>query len=168
MSKTLLAIDPSINNCGIALFDMKTKKLLDAMLVNPDKIAKRDGEFYDKAFSIATKVETVREKCGVVQVYCELPDHWRVAGFMARESGSTEKLAFMCGLFYGMRNDVDKFVFKLPREWKGQLSKDVMKNRIEKYYVGKGKSYTDKEWKDIDHNVCDAIGIGHFALFGRV
>jgi len=168
MSKTLLAIDPSINYCGIALFDIKTKKLIDAMLVRPDRITQRDGEFYDKAFSIFTKVDTVRKKCGVTSVACELPDHWAVAGFMARESGSITKLSFMCGLFYGMRNDVDKFVFALPRGWKGQLSKDIMKNRIEGAYTGKGKHYTKDEWEKLDHNVCDAIGIGHWRLFGRV
>lgn len=167
-TKTLLAIDPSINFCGIALFDAKTKELLDAMLVRPDKVASRDGEFYDKAFSIYTKVNTVRDECGVNVIACELPDHWSVAGYMARESGSITKLSFICGLFYGMRNDVEKFVFALPRQWKGQLSKDVMKNRIESVYMGKGKHYTKDEWKDLDHNVCDAIGIGHWQLYGRV
>ncbi len=166
--KTLLAIDPSVNNCGIAVFNMKTKELLDAILIHPDKIAKRDGEFYDKAFSIFNKVRTIHEKCHVTEVVCELPDHWSVAGFHARESGSIEKLAFMCGLFYALRNDVEKFVYTLPRGWKGQLSKDVTKNRIERDYAGKGKHYTKEEWVKLDHNVCDAIGIGHWKLHGRV
>lgn len=169
MSKNkLMTIDPSINYCGVAIFDMKTKELDDAILVRPSKISQRDGEFYDKAFSVYSKVAEIQKKCHVRQIACELPDHWAVAGFMARESGSITKLAFMCGLLYGMRNDVDKFIFSLPRAWKGQLSKDVMKNRIEKTYAGKGKHYTTEEWKDIDHNVCDAIGIGHWRLYGRV
>ena len=164
----LLSIDPSINNCGIAVFNLKTKELEDAILIHPDKIVKRDGEFYDKAFSIYSKVDQIRDKCSVTEIVCELPDHWSVGGFAARESGSITKLAFMCGLFYAMRNDVRKFTFTLPRGWKGQLSKDVTKNRIEKTYVGKGKNYTIVEWKDLDHNICDAIGIGHWALYGRV
>lgn len=164
----LMAIDPSINYCGVALFNMKSKKLEDAILIRPAKITQRDGEFYDKAFSIYTKVDEIRERCDVDQVTCELPDHWAVAGFMARESGSITKLAFMCGLLYGMRNDVDKFVFTLPRGWKGQLSKDVLKNRIASTYAGKGMKYSKDEWKDLDHNVVDAIGIGHWRLYGRV
>lgn len=167
MSK-LMSIDPSINYCGVAIFDIKTKKLEDALLVRPDKIAQRDGEFYDKAFSVYSKVAMIQDKCNVVQVACELPDHWAVAGYMARESGSITKLAFICGLLYAMRNDVSKFVFSLPRGWKGQLSKEVMKNRIESVYAGKGKKYTKEEWKAMDHNVVDAIGIGHWRLFGRV
>jgi hypothetical protein len=74
----------------------------------------------------------------------------------------------MCGLFYSMRNEVSKFVFALPREWKGQLSKDVMKNRIEEYYVREINKYTKAEWDALNHNIVDAIGIGHWCLFGRV
>lgn len=168
MRKTLLAIDPSVNNCGVALFDRKTKQLEDAILLHPDKIVKRDGEFYDKAFSIYTKAKEICRKCCVIEIVCELPDHWAVAGFAARESGSITKLSFMCGLFYALRNEVEKFTFTLPRGWKGQLSKDVTKNRIERDYAGKGKHYTKEEWEKLDHNVCDAIGIGHWKLHGRV
>lgn len=167
--RTLLAIDPSINYCGAAIFDVKTKHLLHAELVVPDKVLKRDGEFYDKAHSVFEKVSMLREKWGCIAIACELPDHWSVAGHMARESGSITKLSFVCGMFYQMRNSVQRFVFALPREWKGQLSKDVMKNRIESTYVGKEEWQFDKEdWKNLNHNVCDAIGIGHWSLYGRV
>lgn len=167
--KTLLSIDPSINYCGVAIFDIKTKALLHAELVSPDKVLKRDGEFYDKAHSVFEQVSVLREKWGAVAIACELPDHWSVAGHMARESGSITKLSFICGMFYQMRNSVQRFVFALPREWKGQLSKDVMKNRIEKTYVGiKDWQYSSKEWDALNHNVCDAIGIGHWSLHGRV
>lgn len=167
--KILMAIDPSINYCGVAIFDMKAKIVLQHILVQPDKIAKRDGEFYDRAFSIFGKVNALREKYKVDVVACELPDHWAVAGFEARESGSITKLAFMCGLFYAFRNSLNRFVFALPREWKGQLSKEVMKNRIESSYVGKGEGkFSSDEWKSLNHNVVDAIGIGHWMLYGRV
>lgn len=167
-SGNLLSLDPSINNCGAAVFDLKSKKLMDAILIHPSKISKRDGEFYDKAFSIYTTVRTIVEKYAIDEIACELPDHWAVAGFAARESGSITKLSFMCGMFYSLRNEVDKFVFTLPRGWKGQLSKDVTKNRIEKYYCGKKCKYSTQEWQELDHNVCDAIGIGHWHLYGRV
>lgn len=168
MGKKLMAIDPSINFCGVAVFDIASKKLDDAILIKPAKITQRDGEFYDKAFSVYTKVAQIQKECNIWQVACELPDHWSVAGYMARESGSITKLAFVCGLLYGIRNDVDKFIFTLPRGWKGQLSKEVLRNRIAPTYAGKGKHYTTEEWKDIDHNVADAIGIGHWRLYGRV
>jgi hypothetical protein len=77
------------------VFDKKKKELIDALLIRPDKIVKRDGEFYDKAFSIYNKVVKIQKECRVDEVVCELPDHWSVAGFQARESGSIEKLAGM-------------------------------------------------------------------------
>ena len=167
--KTIMAIDPSINYCGVAIFDKKSKELVHAILVSPDKITKRDGEFYDKAHSVFRQVSELREEYGVVAIVCELPDHWSVAGHAARESGSIEKLAFMCGLFYQMRDEVSKFVFTLPRGWKGQLSKEVTKNRIAPTYCGKKKwQYSTDEWEELNHNICDAIGIGHWAIFGRV
>jgi len=165
--RKLLTVDPSINACGVAIFDIKSKQLDDAILVAPDKLAK-SGEWYDKASSVANKVKAIQARCHVTEIVVELPDHWSTAGFAARESGSIEKLAFICGMLYSMRGDVDKFIFTLPRGWKGQLSKDVMKNRIARDYAGKKKHYTEDEWKDLDHNVCDAIGIGHWRLFGRV
>ena len=164
----LMSIDPSINDLGVAIFNLRSKQLEDAILIHPTKITQRDGEWYDKAFSVYTKVVEIQSKCGISSIVVERPDHWSVAGFQARESGSIEKLAFICGLLYSMRNDVEKFVFTLPRGWKGQLSKDVLKNRIEGTYAGKGKKYSKEEWKDLDHNVVDSIGIGHWRLYGRV
>jgi len=166
--KTMMAIDPSINFCGVSIFEIKKRELIDAVLVKPEKIVIRDGEWYDKAFSIFNQVNLLRKKHGLVAIACELPDYWSVAGYMARESGSITKLSFMCGLFYGMRNDVDRFVFALPREWKGQLSKDVVRNRLEPHYVKNEKKYSKEEWKKLDHNILDSIGIGHWSLFGRV
>jgi len=164
----LLAIDPSVNNCGASVFDIKTKKLVDAILVRPDKIVRQDHEFYDKAFSIFNKIDTIRKKCDIDIIVSERVDHWNVGGFQARESGSTEKLSFICGMLYSLKGSVSKFKFYLPRQWKGQLSKDVTKNRLESMYVGKGKFYTTNQWKELDHNICDSIGIGHFELYGRV
>lgn len=167
--KTIMAIDPSINYCGVAIFNTKTKELEHAILVSPDKITKRDGEFYDKAHSVFRQVSEMREEYNVKAIVCELPDYWATAGHAARESGSIEKLAFMCGLFYQMRDEVDKFVFTLPRGWKGQLSKEVTKNRIKPIYCGKKKwQYSKDEWEELNHNIADAIGIGHWSIFGRV
>ncbi len=167
--KTIMAIDPSINYCGVAIFGAKSKELHKAILVTPDKITKRDGEFYDKAYSVFRQVQHMQEEHNVQAIVCELPDHWSIAGHAARESGSIEKLAFMCGLFYQMRDDVDKFVFTLPRGWKGQLSKEVTKNRIKSTYCGKKSwQYSEDEWEELNHNVCDAIGIGHWSIYGRV
>ena len=161
----LMSIDPSINYCGVAIFDMKTKVLEDAVLIRPDKITQH-GEWYGKAFSIYTKVYAIVEKCKVTAITVERPDHWSVAGFEARESGSIEKLAFLVGLFYSMHDEISDFKLFLPREWKGQLPKEVVRNRLAAVYT-KDK-YSKKEWAALDHNIMDSVAIGHFTLFGKV
>lgn len=166
--KKLLAIDPSINFCGMAIFDIRKKELEVARLITPDKVVKRDGEFYDKARSVSDQIKEVVADSNIDRIVCELPEHWSVAGFAARESGSIQKLNFVCGMIYSAIHDVDLFEFIIPRGWKGQLSKDVTRNRLEPIYAGKGKFYTAKEWKGLNHNIADAIGIGHWRIFGRV
>lgn len=161
----LMAIDPSINYCGVAVFDIKSKKLDDAILVEPDKIS-RHGEWYEKAFSVYTKVVQIQKKCHVDSIVVERPDKWNVAGFAARESGSIEKLAFMVGLLYSMHDKVSSFKLFLPREWKGQLPKDVVRMRLTSVYTK--HKYSKDAWAKLDHNILDSIGIGHFVLFGRV
>jgi hypothetical protein len=93
----------------------------------------------------------------------EVPDHWSVGGFEARESGSIAKLCFVCGLIYGMQYDMEEFEWVLPRGWKGQLPKAVVANRLKEAYVGYGIDMTE-----LNENVMDAIAIGHFKIFGSV
>lgn len=166
--KKLLAIDPSINFCGVAVFDIKKKELEHASLIVPDKVIKRDGEWYDKARSISDQIKTIVADSDIDRIVCELPEHWSVAGFAARESGSIQKLNFVCGMIYSAIHEVEIFEFIIPRGWKGQLSKEVCKNRLTEFYAGKGKFYTVDEWEKLNHNVVDSIGIAHWRIFGRV
>jgi hypothetical protein len=102
----------------------------------------------------------------------EVPEHWAVGGFEARETGSIAKLCFVCGLIYGMRynEEIEQFELVIPRGWKGQLSKEVVANRLQDEYLQKydidlsGKARGTK----LNENVMDAIGIGHYKLFGGV
>lgn len=156
---TTMGIDPSINNCGIAIF--KADKFISAELLNPDKKFK---EFYDKCLDIFLQIKHIAEDKGVHNIVLEIPEYWSVAGFMARESGSLFKLNFVCGMIYTLHTSIGMRLVT-PRGWKGQLSKQVCKNRMWKHY----KNVIDQEeWERLDHNVVDAIGLCHFQLHGRV
>ena len=100
----------------------------------------------------------------------EVPEHWAVGGFEARETGSIAKLCFVCGLIYGMQYDMESFELVAPRGWKGQMPKAVVSNRLKKEYWTKYQIDLTGEFteKKLDENVADAIGIGHFKLFGSV
>lgn len=157
----LISIDPSINNLGIAVWDIQTKKLLMHKLVHPLKDAR--GNEFDKSYSMLCQVKQWKETYGVNRIIIEIPEHWAVGGFQARETGSIAKLMFVCGMLASLVDQVDELRLVTPREWKGQLPKDVVANRLKEFYVPFGVSL-DK----IDSNVADAIEIGHFYIYGKV
>jgi len=157
----LISIDPSINNLGLAVWDLDTKKVIMHMLVHPEK--KYTNNEYDKSYSMLEIVKKWRLQYGVNKIILEVPDHWAVGGFEARETGSMVKLAFVCGVIYSLRDEIEQFVVAKPREWKAQLSKKVVANRLQDHYLKQ-----DINMKALNENVMDAIAIGHFYIYGSV
>src|SRR5574337_1743860 len=115
----LMSIDPSINNLGMAIWDMPSKVLLFHKLIHPLKDAKQDE--YEKSWSMLQQLKQWKQTYGVNRIICEVPEHWAVAGFQARETGSIAKLCFVCGMIYSLRDEVEEFTLVVPRGWKGQL-----------------------------------------------
>lgn len=164
-----MSIDPSINNLGMAIWDISTKTLLLWKLVHP-KPDRRKNE-YEKSVSMCDQLREWAKTYAVNNVLMEVPSHWAVGGFEARETGSIAKLCFVCGLIYGMRYDekIEEFKVVKPSDWKGQIPKHVMANRLHDEYVKYGidmnGTITDTK---LNENVADAIGIGHYYLFGSI
>lgn len=156
----LISIDPSINTMGVAVWDIEKKKLLGWALVKPDKACRED--FSEKSYNILEQIKKWKMQYAVNHIICEIPDYWFAAGFEARESRSIEKLMFVCGILYSLKGELKEFRFVKPREWKGQMPKEVVKNRLRDTYLGQVDLST------INENVMDAIAIGHFYLYGRV
>jgi hypothetical protein len=157
----LMSIDPSINNLGLAIWDLDDKKLIAHLLIHPHKTFS-DNE-YDKSYSMCFIIKEWKERYGVNKIICEVPDHWAVAGFEARETGSMVKLAFVCGMIYSLRFDLEEMKVVKPKEWKGQLPKKVVANRLQDQYIQYGIDMTK-----LNENVMDAIGIGHYYIYGSV
>lgn len=162
-----MSIDPSINNLGMAIWDMPTKKLLMWKLVHP-KPNCRNNE-YAKSLSMSDQLREWGRTYAVNRMILEVPEHWAVGGYEARETGSIAKLCFVCGLIYGMQYDMEHFELVVPRGWKGQLPKDVMANRLQGDYIVYGIDMNGTiTGTKLNENVADAIGIGHYKLFGSV
>ena len=157
----LMSIDPSINNLGMAIWDVNEKKLLLWKLLHPE-VGQRRNEF-DKSLSMLNQVKQWIQTYAVNRIIMETPEHWVVGGFQARETGSMTKLAFVCGMLCSLVNDLQEFKVVTPAEWKGQLPKEVVANRLKDHYLPLGVNLTE-----IDANVADAIEIGHFYLYGDV
>jgi hypothetical protein len=164
----LMSIDPSINNLGVAIWDMGNKTLLMHKLVHP-KVDKRKNE-YEKALSMSDQLREWAKVYVVNHMVLEVPSHWAVGGFEARETGSIAKLCFVCGLIYGMQYDMEIFKLVKPSDWKGQMPKEVMANRLQDEYWNKYKIDMNgtATGKKLNENIADAIGIGHYYIYGSV
>lgn len=143
---TILSIDPSINQCGWAVFT-DNKLRLYGLLSSELK----DADYIEKSRAIFARIKTNAKKYKVDVIVLEVPEHFGVSGYIARESGSIFKLTFLCGMICSL----DNVVTTPPRGWKGQLPKEVMRNR----YI---KEWPQLDIANMDHNTLDAIGIGRW------
>jgi hypothetical protein len=164
-----MAVDPSINTAGIAIF--KGKDLQHVDLIRPRKIfgktisteqtVKTNSkiiDYVDKARSVYNQIKKLKNDYSVELVVLEVPDYFGVAGYMARESGAVFKLMFVTGMIASF----DNVVGVNPQSWKGQMKKHVVANRLRLIY----KEIKNEEIKD--HNIIDAVGIGHWFLYKKI
>ncbi len=94
----------------------------------------------------------------VKEIWCELPAFFESAGgMMVATKGDLIKLTFLTGMFAGIAKlNRCRFHVVPVSAWKGQLPKEITRNRIQKLLGTKACT-----WKD--HNVWDAVGIGLWA-----
>lgn len=155
----IIAVDSSINFCGISIFDMRVlkaeSKLLHSQLLTP-KV--KSDEWIDKSMNIYEQIRSIclRSK-GYYKLIIETPEYWGAAGYLARESGAVLKLMFLCGQLSTLNNS---YIIN-PSTWKQQLPKEVVRNRLIKLYP-------KLDIKNMNHNVMDAIGIGHWFIHGKI
>lgn len=157
----LMTIDPSINNLGMAIWDIPTQALLLWKLVHPKPDCRKNE--YEKSVSMCDQLREWAKTYAVTEVLMEVPEHWAVGGFEARETGSIAKLCLVVGLIYSLRDSLEELKIVKPHEWKGQLPKEVMENRLRDDYLA-----IDVDLSQLNANIVDAIGIGHFYIHGSV
>lgn len=162
-----VSIDPSINYCGICIWKSNNDrfKIIGKGLIKPDP--KCDNE-YAKADSVKEQIYNIVNKCcdkGTTYMVLEVPAHWVIGGFEARESGNLGKLQFVCGMLYGILGASHTY-WVFPATWKGQYPKHVVRNRLRDIHFKDNenlKQYINK----CNHNVMDAIGIGYWYLYKK-
>ena len=157
--KSCVSVDPSVNNCGLAVFidnELVTAELLHPSKENIDEhYSVKARDMYLKVRAIYRKIKDLDQKTRLI---VEIPEHHGTSAYMSRETGSLYKLTFVCGMIYAIADDSIGYA---PSKWKGQLSKEIVRNRLV-------RRYPDKAIENLDHNIVDSIGIGHKYLFGSV
>lgn len=138
----IVAIDPSVNNVGIAKWDHVNKKL-STDLYHP---VKTQG-----IVSVSSQIVTF---CKMLQyipdiLILEYPTfQGSTKGKIAAQKGFTIDLAFIVGYlaasFKLYRNQI---FIPTPMEWKGNLPKEAVGHRFEKVYGIRADSVSDHEFE---------------------
>lgn len=158
-TKRLIAIDPGLNGCGLAMFD--------DLLVYATYVKETEGLTHpnNKLLNMQTRInDMIGGVCGFnYQVVCELPQVY-TQGKLKGDPNDLINLALIVG---GIHANYKTQLVK-PREWKGQMPKEVCNQRVLSKLSPEEKEVIDKKIpKSLLHNTLDAVGIGLWAL-GRL
>ncbi|WP_141592263.1 hypothetical protein [Myxococcus sp. AB056] len=171
----LVALDPGLRECGVALFDLDSGELLAAgMPTNAERKARGLAAWSRMAGGVAAFVSSFLEPlraAGVVvsvTVASECPQVY-TAGKSKGDPNDLIELAGVVGRVVGELSATSERSF-LPREWKGTLDGDVMVERIKARLGERPQEHLRVQLpraQDKHHNVWDAVGIGLYVV-GRL
>ncbi len=154
-----LSIDPGITGTGLAFWregewSLRLPPCAISIITPPATM--RSWE--EKEEYVASKVAQVLLKNYVTHVYCELPEYFADAhGVMVAKEGNLAKLILVVGMFWEAARHRDIPFHPIPvAQWKGQLPKFVVEERIRRIIP------TVVALQPQSH-AWDAIGIGLYA-----
>jgi len=170
----LLAVDPGLRGCGVALFDEGTKTLLRADYVKGSAKAERAEAWAEMAVAVDNWTDTQP------RIVIEFPQVYKRQHMSARKKGTDPndllQLAAVVGAITSCVSSIDVAVL-LPMEWKGQVDKAVMWDRALKRLSteelsrvpGPNVPGKPRVLKSLAHNMHDAIMLGlvHLGRLGK-
>lgn len=149
----LLAIDPSINSCGYAVFEHEQISPILYNVISSRVLETKRQEYIAKSRAVFEKVRSIQAQFENCKIILEVPEY-RKSAHMARESDAIVKLSFVCGMISAL----DNVIHYTPSQWKGQVPKDVMRRRL-------SGIITDIDIMRIkSHDTVDAIGLGYYYI----
>ncbi|MCP3104638.1 hypothetical protein LZ198_37820 [Myxococcus sp. K15C18031901] len=173
--RLLVALDPGLRECGVALFDLDTGELLVAgMPTNFESKARGLAAWASMATATAAFVSSFLEplraagEAVAIVVVSECPQVY-TAGKSKGDPNDLIELAGVVGRVAGALGATSERSV-LPREWKGTLNGDVMVERIKSRLDERPCEHLRVQLpraQDKQHNVWDAVGIGLHVL-GRL
>jgi len=148
-----LSIDPGTNGTGWASWDEKNWRKLVPPLNTGVIFPPRSLNWQDKVEFVAKQFEKY-PKIPTIKVYIEYPAfHESFGGEVVARSGALVKLTYLVGF---ISSRFPKVLLVPVRNWKGQLPKTVVEERIRKL-LGPVVCSSFKT------HIWDAVGIGLYA-----
>lgn len=159
----MIAIDPGLRACGLAVFGANGR-LLHAGLYR-GAAAGRGPDVWCRMADAVTAWTCLGPNTVLV---IERPQVYR-AGV---SKGDPDDLLELTGVVGAIARDVHRIggevVAYKPREWKGQVPKDVHNTRtMARLTVPERAIVTEAAPRSLVHNVIDAVGLGLFELAKR-
>lgn len=167
-----IGIDPGFREMGCSVF--RGTELIAAQLIeNPTK----KGHDYKAAKSMFWALVDYLKHEGVtgtsnylmygepldINMCIEAPQVYRAS----LQKGDPNILVALAGFSYTMATLAENPILYKPKEWKGNLPKEIMLNRIEAKLTTAERGRIQCRLKSKLHNVQDAVGIGLYHL-GRL
>jgi hypothetical protein len=162
MYKKLITFDCGLSYVGAAIFEYSDKKLLDCYYIDTS-IDNRDSA--EQTADLIHKVlDVFKDNLEEALIVVEYPEQY---SHSPAPRAPVQGLACTGGgIVCMLKRSTNKVKFLLPKEWKGQVPKDIMLDRIVNKLNDTEKSVLEskKLIKSKKHNVIDAIGLGLYIL----
>jgi hypothetical protein len=153
---TVLAIDPGLRGCGLAVY--VSGRLVEARYVKSSEKSARGAEAWCAMAQAVGDVAPPQVDTLVV----ECPQVYR-GPLQKGDPSDLIELAGVDGAIVGkfiLR--AQDFVSYLPRDWKGQVPKDIHHARVEAALSKEEKACMSLPAASLAHNVWDAVALGLF------
>lgn len=170
--QTFLALDPGLRTCGLALF-RKGKLAAAGLARNPygTRSGVRDVEPWIAMAMSTRKWLNEIDIRFIESVIYEMPEVYGGGGSRNSDPNDLMQLAGVLGAVGHALNEAKWYGF-FPKDWKGQVSKEVHHRRIyHKYLTGQEQIRLDltlaancPEAPSLHHNAYDAVGLGLYVL----
>ena len=154
-----LSIDPGLRGCGVSLFNKK--QLIKAVYVKSTEQVKRGPEAW---LAMAQAILDSLPGVKVTHLVVEVPQVYNQA-YWKGDPADLIELAGVDGAITVAVGATNNYGF-LPREWKGQVPKDIHNKRVEAK-LSVEELATIESTATVRHNVVDAVGLGLWFLGRR-
>jgi len=156
-----LCLDPGIGGTGYAMFEsLRIRQEAPGMVCCHGVIKTQERQWQSGAEDLSGKLIGVLEALKPDIVAMEIPEMWQSStSHSSAASGDLFKLCYLCGMFGEVARQfcMKSPILLRPTEWKGQLPKEVVIQRIKIIYP----------MLSVFSHDADAIGIG-LHLQGRL
>ncbi len=156
----LLALDPGIRGCGVALFDDNGRLAACDYVKNP--VTK--GDDFTAVLSLVQRVVVWVSDASTVSIrFHEVVAEWPRVYTIAKSKGDPNDLMPLVGIGCAVATSAMNATRVYPHEWKGQMTKEVCHQRIRsRLDLDETNILNDAclRAKSLAHNVLDSVGIG--------